>query len=309
MKKYIKKITLILLVLVFLLSPMMVSALEMPSAQNMADEIGFTAKAYLAIDKSDDKVLISKNTDLPWTAASLTKLVTVMVFLDTKPNLKRVFAMQKRDELGGARIATAAGVAYKLNDLLHASLIASANNATHALARSTGLTDVEFVKRMNAKAKELGAEHSVFYEVSGMDPRNTVTASDYAKIAAAAFANPVISKITSIQTYTFRSTNYTRYAHTVKNTDKLLGDSEFLVLGGKTGYLEESLYNFATQLRDRFGNNLVIVLLGSKNSTTQFKETKELANLAGLAKSFGGTPAMVLGTSTQTSLQASAFNQ
>lgn len=299
-----KKIVIsIILSFVIILSPSTSFALEMPSAQNLADEIGFTAKAYLAIDKSDGKVLISKNTDLPWTAASLTKLVTVMVFLETKPNLKKAFAMQKKDELGGARLATAAGVAYKLDDLLHSSLIASTNNTTHALVRSTGLSDDAFVKRMNEKAKELGAENSTFYEVSGMDPRNTVTATDYAKIAAAAFANPVISKIAGTQNYTFRSTNYTRYVHTIKNTDKLLSDTEFLVLGGKTGYLEESLYNFATQLRDRFGNNLVIVLLGSKNSTTQFKETKELANLAGLAKSFGGTPAMVLGTSTQNSLQ------
>ncbi len=210
--------------------------------------------------------------------------------------------MKQQDEVGGVRIASKTGVAYRLNDIFHASLIASANNATEAVARSTGLSRAEFIDRMNQKAKSLGAEHTVFYEPTGMSPANVTTSTDYAKIVAAAFNSKTIRNIAVKPTYTLASTNNKRYRHTIKNTDKLLGDDQLTIIGGKTGFLDESRYNFAAELKDVFGNHIIIVLLGSQSSAAQFRETRELAALAGLTKSFGGTPAQVLGSSSPVSL-------
>jgi serine-type D-Ala-D-Ala endopeptidase (penicillin-binding protein 7) len=277
-------------------------ALEMPgSAKDMAQYEEFTAKSYIVLDAKTGEQLLAKDTEQLWVPASLTKLVTALVVLDAKPNLKKSIAMAKDDEVGGARIATRAGVKYTVSDLLHASLIASANNATNALSRSIGLSKEDFVARMNAKAKELGAASTVFYEPTGIDPRNMTTASDYARITKAAFSNPSISKIAKLQKYSFRSTNNRKYSHSIKSTNKLLGDAELGSVVGKTGYLDESRYNFVAEVNDRLGNDFIVVVLGSSNSAAQFQETKKLTLMGTLAKAFfspnNGT---VLGSVTTT---------
>ncbi len=299
----LKKKIYILIILALFLSPSAVFALDMPkSADDLALIYPVTAKSYAVADKTSGELIISKEPDMRWTPASITKLMTAMVFLDTKPKMAKIIAMSKDDEVGGARIATKAGVKYKVSDLFYASLVASANNATNAVARSTGLSKQDFVARMNKKAKELGAANTVFLEPTGINEQNYTTASDYVKIANAAFSNPQIHKVAMAGAYSFVSTNNKRYRHNLKNTNKLLSDGDITMLGGKTGYLDESQYNFVTEVKDKNGNDLIVVVFGSQNSKTQFQETKQLVYLGGLAKSFNRMASAVLGTSTISSV-------
>ena len=268
-------------------------------------DLGFSAVAYLVVERNSGQILLSKNSDLPWVPASLTKLVTVLTVLDFNPDLKKSVAITSEDQMagqckkGGACLATKPGVAYTIDSLVHASLIASANNAASALARSTGLSSGEFVKKMNQKAALLGAAHTVFYEPNGMDPANKTTAEDTAKIVAAAFQNPYLKGIASNLQYTVVSTNKRRYVHKLKNTNQLLGEERITVVGGKTGFLEESGHNFGSWLVDRFDSNFIVVVFGSKSVNAEFDETKKLLDLGGLALAF---KSQVLGTSTNNSL-------
>lgn len=248
-------------------------------------DLGYTAKAYVVMDATSGQVLVQKNAEVIWPPASLTKLVTVMVVLDTKPKLTKTVAMAKADEVGGARLYTAAGVKYTLKDLIYAALIASTNNGANAVARSTGLSREKFVEKMNEKAKSLGATQTVFVDPSGISEKNQTTAADYAKIVQAAYQYPVIADAAARENYSFASINNRRYRHSLKNTNKLLGDDMFSFLG-KTGYLDESQYNFASLAKDTLGDQLAVVVLGSKNHATQFYETKELAALGRLILSF-----------------------
>jgi D-alanyl-D-alanine carboxypeptidase len=301
-----RKFLIIFILFVFLASPTFVRALNIGELlQGNKDSNAFTAESYVVIDDQTGQIVMSKNSTSPWVPASITKLITALVVLDTKPNLNKSVAINSFDQSaggcneGGACLYTKLGVSYKVKDLFYASLVASANNATHALSRSTGLTEEQFVKRMNNKAKELGAVNTTFYEPTGMDPKNTTTAEDYAKITFNAFSNQFIHEIAVTSQYKFSSTNNKRYIHTIKNTNKLLGDSDVQVIGGKTGYLDESRYNFVSVLKDRFENEFTIVVMGSKNGAAEFSETKQLLSLAGLSKSFNlGLPG-VLGASTK----------
>jgi len=285
------------LIIAFVLLPLSAGALQMPGIGSASTEmeLGYTAQAYVVIDVSNGQILVQKNAETIWPPASLTKLVTAMVVLDLKPKLSKTVAMTKADEVGGARLATKAGVKYTLKDLLYASIVASTNNGINAAARSTGLSRAKFVGRMNQKAKELGATKTVFYEPSGINEKNQTTADDYAKIAQAAYKYPLIADAASRQTYSLKATNNSRYSHNLKNTNKLLGDSGYSFLG-KTGYLDESKYNFASLVEDLSGNKLAVVVLGSQNSTTQFREAKELAALGSLIKGFKTISSAVLGT-------------
>jgi serine-type D-Ala-D-Ala endopeptidase (penicillin-binding protein 7) len=229
-----------------------------------------------------------------------------LVVLDTKPKLTKIFAISAIDQTlgacssGGACIKAKPGVKFTVDGLFHALLLPSANNAASALARSTGMSAGQFAAAMNKKAQSLGATSSHFNEPTGMDPANKITASDYAKIVTAAFESPYLRNISSVAKYTLRSTNNSKYNQVIKNTDKLLADSDIVVLGAKTGYLDEAMYNFGSLVKYSGGQELAIVVLGEDHLYTAFDETKQLIGLAQVAKAlalinFGGT---VLGAST-----------
>ncbi len=303
--KKIKLFT-VLIVIASVFAPTAALALEMPAGYSASekqatgepDEIGITAYSYLVMDEVTGQVLLEKNAKELWAPASLTKLVTAMVLLDLQPDLEKAVVMRKEYEVGGVRFKSASNIAFRFIDLLHASLIASANNATQALAKSTGWTTEKFAGRMDLKAMALGAQNTYFVEPTGLSERNVTTAEDYAKIVKAAFEYPLMKEIVSKKEFSFGALNSTRYWQKVVNTNNILNDENFNSLIGKTGYIEVSKYNFATEVKDKFGNDLTVVVLGSKDSKTRFSEARKLAMMGGLAKVFPGTP-LVLGASIQ----------
>ncbi|MBI5530573.1 MAG: D-alanyl-D-alanine carboxypeptidase [Candidatus Doudnabacteria bacterium] len=283
----VKKYLLITILCLSLSGPSVASALFMPAnGSELADMSGVSAKAYVVINTETGEVLAAKNQAMPRVPASLTKLVTALVVLDTKPKLTKVVTMTAADQVagscgkGGACIKSKAGVKFTVDGLFHALLLPSANNAANALARSTGLSAEQFAQKMNAKAAELGATNSKFYEPTGLDPNNIITAEDYAKILTAAFKNSYLTKVAAQQKFTLRSSNNKAYTQTIKNTDKLLADEDIDILGSKTGYLNESQYNFAAMATYHNGPKLAIVVLGEDHLYSAFAETKILASLA-----------------------------
>lgn len=272
-------------------APGMARALEMPkTGGDLAEMLGVNAQSYIVTDAQTGQVLIEKNSDSAHIPASLTKLVTALVVLDTNPKLSKTVTMSNVDQVaggcnvGGACIKSKPGVSFTLDGLFHAMLMPSANNSASALARSTGLSPVAFAERMNKKAASLGALNTHFKEPTGMDPENSTTAADYAKIVAAAFSNSYLRQVASNNTYLLKSSNNAKYTQTIKNTDKLLGDADMQILGAKTGYLNESKYNFATLLTFRGGTELAVVVLGEDHLYSAFAETKTLASLAEAAQ-------------------------
>ncbi len=277
----------------------------MPSSgEELLSGMGFEARSYAVFDPETQAVILSKNSDEPWTAASLTKLVTILVVLDAKTKLTKTVAITTADQkagacnTGGACIKAKAGVTFTVDGLFHAALMPSANNAASALARSTGLSAEKFVEKMNQKAAQLGAVNTVFFEPTGMNPANKTTAGDYVKIVSEAFKNSYLKKVASLEKYVLRSPSNSRYNQTIKNTNKLLSDADVEVLGAKTGYLDESLYNFASLLKYRNGKELAVVVLGEQHLYTAFSETKLLANLGKETRALMLLNGAVFGTTT-----------
>lgn len=262
-----------------------------------------TAKAAVVLDQVTGEVLYSNNPQTPWIPASLTKLVTALVVLDTNPNWNNICTVAASDEVGGARLYTYTGAKYRLQDLFYASLVASANNATNTLARCTGLSMPEFVARMNAKAAQFGATSTFFVEPTGMDIGNVTTASDFAKIANAAFSTERVRIATQRTTHYFTTKGSRPYrAHNLVSTNLLLKDPSVHVNGGKTGYLDESQYNFAGSFITPEGKYAITVLLGAPEKPLSFAETKQLLQFAQtkwqwrqLAQSFGSGAVLGVG--------------
>ena len=173
-----------------------------------------------------------------------------------------------------------------VGDMFYSSITASANNTAVALARLSGLSSSAFLKAMNQEARLAGATSSRFFDFSGMDPRNVTTAHDMALIADRAFTNPAIRRAATTAQYQFKIIDKNKpVTKIIKNTNDLLTkDPDMWVLGGKTGYLEESKHNLVVRLRalDEYdnpipGTDILVVVLGAPNKEQMFAVTKRLA--------------------------------
>ncbi len=237
-----------------------------------------SSTAVITIDESSEKILYSKNYDTELPMASITKLMTAMVFLDTNTPFDTVVTYQSDDDAIGAKLYVSPGETMTVNDLWYTTLVGSANNAAKALARSTGLSTEEFVSRMNAKAKAWGLTHTHFADVTGLDVHNVTSVYDIARLAKHAFSDFRIMQATSTWAYGFRTIN-TDHPHTIKNTATGMEGSSLVLTGMKTGYLDEAGYCFVMRASHARGEPMVIsVVLGAGSSSQRWDESNQLMN-------------------------------
>lgn len=239
-----------------------------------------TAASAVVLDGMSGTQLWQRNPNLVLPIASLTKLTTALVFLDTQPDFSKEVTYEKSDdaESDGGTLLIRPGETLTVGDLFYSSLIGSANNATKAMVRSTGLSADEFVQRMNDKVNRLGLRQTTFHEVTGLDPTNTSTVLEYGKLASYAFRQPVIREALNRPEYVFSTIN-TRKPHRIRNTDKLLSDTELHLIGAKTGYLDEAGYTFGAEAEEN-GHYVVVVLFKCATAADRFSEAKVLTQWA-----------------------------
>ena len=236
------------------------------------------AQSPMIYVRQGEQVIRDTAGDKPWPLASITKLMTALVLIDMKVNWNTPVKLIRADEVGGARLRVSVGGVYRRTDLLHASLMGSANNATNALARSTGLTRQQFLARMNEKAKMLGMLDTKFVDPTGIKVGNISTAHDIALLIDAAAKNDLISSIGQKQVYTLESIARRPRAHSIKNTNVLLARGVPVQIA-KTGFLYESMYNLAVQGTDATGKQCTVVVLGAPTLAASFHLAQEFGNL------------------------------
>jgi D-alanyl-D-alanine endopeptidase (penicillin-binding protein 7) len=229
------------------------------------------ARQAIVVDPQTERVLFAKDADAQVPIASLTKLMTVQVFLEQRPDLRRVAEVTMDEIRGGGHTRLRNHEKVSLYDLLHMSLMCSDNVATRVLERESGLSHGEFVDHMNDKARDLGLERTRFVEATGLDERNVSTATEIAQLLQAAAKNELLRGITTTTSYVFVSG---RRTHRVVNTNRLL-KSRYEVNCGKTGFISESGYCVATWIRAK-GRDLVAVVLGAPTNATRFADVVRL---------------------------------
>lgn len=238
-------------------------------------DIDLTAKSAVAVDGKTGKILFNKNAEEIVPIASITKLMTALVFLDYNPGWHKLITMQERDEMNGDKPDIERGETVTVNDLFYTSLIASDNNATAALARSTGFGMNGFINEMNQKAADLHLTNTTFVEPTGLKEQNQSTALDLAHLAYHAFSNESIQKVTSLQDYVIDIIN-TGETRRIYSTDILLGSDSLKVKAGKTGYLDEAGGCLVVQAENDDENDIIVVVLGSKDQDTRFEEIQAI---------------------------------
>ncbi len=239
------------------------------------------SKAVIAINEDTEEILYSKNYDTVRPIASLTKLMTASIFLDTGTPFDKIITYSAEDDADGSRLRINDGETLTVKDLFYTTLVGSANNAANALARSTGLLREEFVQRMNDKAEEWKLTHTKFTDVSGLDTGNVSTVYDVARMAKYALKDFRILQGTTTWVYSFSTIN-TGNPHTIKNTAKEMQDSSLFITGMKTGYLDEAGYTFMFKARSEKDstNHAITVVLGAASKSQRTSETIDLINYA-----------------------------
>jgi D-alanyl-D-alanine endopeptidase (penicillin-binding protein 7) len=241
---------------------------------------GVNARAAVLIDAQTGEVLFDKNSGTPMPIASLTKLMTAMVFLESKPDLSKRVMVSREDLAGSGHTQLRAGEVLTLRDLLHGSLLSSDNAATRSLVRNSGLDSEEFLARMNRKAQVMGLPNTRFVEFTGLSEQNVSSASEYAQILKTASLHPLIAHITTLPDYEYRSSTRDHY---LVNTNRLCRYGIFDVKGGKTGYISESGYCLATWVSTRT-RDVIAVVLGAPSNPARFAETRKMIDRMALAQ-------------------------
>lgn len=233
-----------------------------------------TAAAAVVMDAATGEVLYSHNAESVRSAASITKLMTAMIFIEQKPRWGMRVRMQKSDEVGGGRLRFPVGTVITARDAFYAALVGSANNSATMLRRISGLSWDRFLHEMNVRAATIGMTSTHFVDTSGISPDNTTTALDIARLARYAFDNPTIRRAAVTSRYPIGK-------RTITNTNRLLTtDPDIYITGGKTGYLDEAGYNLVIQAKNSDGRQVIVALLGAPTRTVSFDETKSLAHWA-----------------------------
>ena len=234
------------------------------------------AAAAIAFNPETGEVVWQENGQEKRPIASITKVMTALVFLEDNPDLSREATVERSDVYAASTTYLKANERVSLNDLLHLALIPSDNGAARALARLSHGGTASFVERMNEKAIELGLESTTFADPSGLNPANVSSAYDLSRLISYASADERIASIMRMQHHTVVTS---RRTVRINNTNKLLGGTGVDVMAGKTGFITKAGYCLATMLRlPQSQQTVAVVVLGAQSNTGRFWETRHLFN-------------------------------
>jgi D-alanyl-D-alanine endopeptidase (penicillin-binding protein 7) len=228
------------------------------------------------MDRKEALVLFERNPEEQRPIASLTKLMTAMVVLDSGLPLDEKIRIRKadRDRLRGSKSRLSYGTTLTREDTLYIALAASENRAAHALARAFPGGKEAFVAAMNDKAAGLGMSSTRFRDSSGLHSGNVSTARDLALLVEAALGYELI------RTFTTAPKGYVtdhRSGWKVEffNTNRLVRRKDWEIGLSKTGYIADAgnCLVMEAEISDR---PLIIVLLNSWGKLSKFGDSNRI---------------------------------
>ncbi|MEJ2345031.1 MAG: serine hydrolase [Gammaproteobacteria bacterium] len=239
------------------------------------DALRLRSASVMVVDRAGH-VVYSKDARQPRPIASITKLMTAMVILDSGLSLKQPITITKADrdliKLTGSRLRY--GATLPRGRMLRLALLASENRAANALARTYPGGRKAFVAAMNRKARALGMHDSHFAGPAGLDPATVASARDLVKMIRAAQKYPLIRQATTSGFMTVRPYKH-RGPLRFGNTNRLVRRASWDIGLSKTGYINEAgrCLVMEAAIADK---SLYIVLLDSFGKLTPFGDSNRL---------------------------------
>lgn len=261
------------------------AAYSMPIQTANADE-----SVYL-FNLDTGKTILEQNADQPRYIASLTKMMTALLFIESGKDMNAEITVPEsltqefKDirNANGSTIKLRIGETVRRIDLLYGILLASGNDAASVAANDVGGDITSFVAQMNARAKQLGCADTTFTCAHGLyDYGNVSTAKDLAKIAQACYANETYMQVANTVSYTLPATNLHTDAREITTTNLMLHpDYEYYrdyIHGMKTGFTTLAGRCYVT-FAEKDGHTYGLVVLGSDMDNI-YRECAEILDWA-----------------------------
>lgn len=241
--------------------------------------------ACCVMDQQTGLILYEKEMDAKHYPASITKILTALVFLENIDSLDEVITFGEEcwegiDHYDNMNIDMRDGEKLTAEQCLYAMLVASANEVCNQVAIYTAGSVPAFADLMNEKAAQLGCTGSHFVNPNGLhDKDHYVTAHDMALISREALNNETFRKVTATPVYTIQSTNMREEPIEIGSKHLILRESRVhddACVGGKTGWTEEANETLVTFM-DKNDMLLICVVLDNEKSTP-CKDTLKAVN-------------------------------
>ena len=265
MKKYI--VYILLFSLVFINIPIV-----------KAEELIPNSKSGLLMEVNSGQILFEKNMDERLAVASMTKMVGLIIIMEKLESGELslddvVTASKNASGMGGSQIYLSLGEEMTVRDLIKGITMASANDATVAMAEKIAGSEEKFVELMNLKVKELGLKNTNFVNSTGLDEDNHFSSSyDMAIIAKELLKYEKILEFTSVYEDYLRVNTSNKFW--LVNTNKLVRLYEGAD-GLKTGFTDLAGYCMAVTAK-RDGMRLLAIVLGEESGKVRNSEVSEL---------------------------------
>jgi len=227
-----------------------------------------SARSAVVMDAQSGRIIYSHAADRPGQPASTIKVLTGLISIDSLRKQELVPVSRRASRMPRSKVYLRPGRKYPADDLINAVLLASANDASVALAEKIAGSERVFAKLMTAKARSLGARHTVCKTANGLTARGQkTTARDLALIFNGAMAERTFAeKLTKRK---IRCHNgLVVYSHN-KALWRIRG-----TVGGKTGYTSVARQTYVGKFK-RDGDELVVALLGSETMWSDVKRLVE----------------------------------
>ncbi len=242
--------------------------------QETPEGVGLRSNVAFVVDQNTSEVLFDKNSTSVVPIASISKLMTAMVVLDSKMPLTDQIevADEDRDYIKHTTSRLRVGSVLSREDMLHIALMASENRAAAALSRYYPGGRPAFIAAMNAKAKALGMNDTHFESPTGLTSENVSTARDLVKMVDAAYQYPLIRKFSTDRSYdVYPGRGVLAY----NSTNALVRNPTWDIGLQKTGFINEAGECLVMQATIH-GRPMVIVLLDSAGKYSRFADATRL---------------------------------
>lgn len=251
-----------------------------------ADETVIASPHAVLMEASTGKIIYEKEKDVQVSPASITKIMTLLLIFDEIANQNldfedEVTTSAYAKSMGGSQVYLEEGEKQSVETMIKCIVIASGNDASVAMAEHICGSEAEFVKRMNARAKSLGMEHTNFEDCCGLTDSDNhyTTAYDVALMSKELITKyPKILDYSSVWMETItHHTNRGDSEFGLTNTNKLIRGYEGCV-GLKTGSTSKAKY-CVSAVAKRNGLTLISVIMTAPDYKARFRDGATLLNL------------------------------
>jgi D-alanyl-D-alanine endopeptidase (penicillin-binding protein 7) len=228
------------------------------------------SNSVLILDADGKQVLYEKNAAAITPIASLTKLMTALVVLEARQDLRENIAITEDDvdQLKHATSRLRVGTVLSRADLLHIALMSSENRAANALGRNYPGGLAAFVAAMNRRAAALGMRDTKYFEPTGLSSGNVSSAQDLAKLVIEAQRQPVIRAYTTDHEYAVPQGKRSTLYH---NSNALVANPTWDIALQKTGYISEA-GRCMVMMATIDNRPVVMIFLDSQGKLTRFAD-------------------------------------